>query len=176
MFGVSVIELTPSPLVGEDRGGGPAASAAEESLLFAEQAADAACSTPPPHPPHKGEGLKRLALPAGATMRARRLRKTMTDAERRLWSALRSTLPDQHWRKQVPFGPYIADFCSHGTKLIIEVDGGQHDGARDEARTRFLNGEGYRVIRFWNNEVLGNIDGVLEATAAQLSSPSARAR
>jgi very-short-patch-repair endonuclease len=87
----------------------------------------------------------------------------MTKAERLLWNALRSALPDQHWRKQVPFGPYIADFCSHAAKLIIEADGGQHakPGDRDDARTRFLESEGYRVIRFWNNEVLGNIDGVI---------------
>jgi very-short-patch-repair endonuclease len=100
----------------------------------------------------------------------------MTNAERVLWRALREALPEFHWRKQVPFGPYIVDFCSHGAKLVIEVDGGQHGGPQDEARTRFLNGEGYRVIRFWNNEVLGNIDGVLEAVASELSpSPSGMA-
>ena len=63
----------------------------------------------------------------------------------------------------MPFGPYFADFCSHGLKLIVEVDGGQHAETteRDGARTRFLEAEGYRVIRFWNNDVLGNIDGVI---------------
>ena len=87
----------------------------------------------------------------------------MTDAERILWRALRSAGPECHWRKQVPFGPYFADFCSHGLKLIVEVDGGQHAEMieRDDARTRFLEAEGYRVIRFWNNDVLGNIDGVI---------------
>jgi very-short-patch-repair endonuclease len=123
--------------------------------------------------------LKRLNLPAGATERARRLRKSMTKAERLLWRTLRTALPAYHWRKQVPFGLYIVDFCSHGARLIIEADGGQHamSGERDAARTRFLEAEGYRVIRFWNNEVLSNIDGVLETiAAAPSSSPSLVAR
>jgi very-short-patch-repair endonuclease len=68
----------------------------------------------------------------------------------------------------VPLGPYFADFCSHGARLIFEVDGGQHSQAGDAARTRFLEGEGYRLLRFWNNEVLGNMDGVLAAIAAAL--------
>ena len=94
----------------------------------------------------------------------------MTKAERLLWRALRTALPDSHWRKQVPFGPYCADFCSHGARLIIEVDGGQHAmvGERDAARTRFLQAEGYRVIRFWNNDVLGNADGVIARVAQAL--------
>ena len=101
----------------------------------------------------------------------------MTNAERLLWRALREALPNFHWRKQVPLGPYIADFCSHGAKLIVEVDGGQHAVAigYDEARSRFLNDEGYRVIRFWNNDVLGNIDGVIEAVTQSLPLPRERA-
>ena len=142
-----------SPLVGEV-GGGPAASAAER--LFDQ---------PPPNPPHKGEGFKRLKLPPNATARARRLRRDMTDAERLLWRALREALPGHHWRKQVPLGPYIADFASHSARLIVEVDGGQHNDARDAARYRFLAAEGYRVLRFWNNDVLANPDGVLATIA-----------
>jgi len=97
----------------------------------------------------------------------------MTKPERHLWRALRAALPDYHWRKQVPIGPYIADFCSHGARLIIEVDGGQHAtaGETDAVRTRFLEAEGYRVIRFWNNDVLGNIDGVIETIAESLPLP-----
>ena len=94
----------------------------------------------------------------------------MTDAERALWFALRETLPHAHWRKQVPFGAYTADFCSHGAKLIIEIDGGQHNAGRDAARTRFLESKGYRVLRFWNNEVLQNLDGVLTVIVATLPS------
>ena len=94
----------------------------------------------------------------------------MTDAERLLWRELRSALPQYHWRKQVPLGPYITDFCSHGAKLIIEVDGGQHAlaGDQDAIRTAFLEAEGYRVIRFWNNEVLANVEGVIERIAEVL--------
>ena len=152
--------ILPSPLVGE-AGGGPAASAAEKTPLVASSAR--ADDAPPPNPPHKGEGLRRLSLPAGATARARRLRRDMTDAERMLWRALREALPNYHWRKQVPLGRYIADFCSHGAKLIIELDGGQHavDADNDAARTRFLEAEGFHVLRFWNNDVLGNVEGVI---------------
>ena len=94
----------------------------------------------------------------------------MTVAERHLWRALREVLPGLHWRKQVPFGPYVADFCSHGARLIIEVDGGQHADASqaDARRTIFLESEGYRVLRFWNDDVIGNVDGVLTTIAAAL--------
>ena len=98
--------------------------------------------------------------PAGAVHRARRLRKDMTDAERRLWRILREGFPDWHFRKQVPLRHFIADFASHRAKLVIEVDGGQHNETADAARTVVIQGEGYRVIRFWNNEVLGSPDGV----------------
>ena len=155
-------DQNPSPLVGEVGGGRPA-SAGQKTPLLASSAK--AADAPPPNPPHKGEGLKRLNLPANATARARSFRRTMTDAERVLWRALRSALPDYHWRKQIPFGPYIVDFCSHRAKLVIEVDGGQHaeGGDRDATRTRFLEAEGYRIIRFWNNDVFTNREGVIQA-------------
>ena len=117
--------------------------------------------------------MKRLRLPAGTTDRARSLRRNMTDAERVLWRALRTALPEYHWRKQVPLGPYFADFCSHRARLIIEVDGGQHCDERDSARSEFLNGEGYRVLRFWNDDVVENSDGVLAAIATKLTAPPA---
>ena len=95
----------------------------------------------------------------------------MTEAERVLWRALRSALPGHHWRKQVPLGPYFADFASHSAKLVIEVDGGQHASSvgSDTERTDFLAGEGYRVLRFWNNDVLSNTDGVLERVAEEIA-------
>jgi very-short-patch-repair endonuclease len=117
--------------------------------------------------------MKRDSLPTNAIPRARSMRRNATTAESVLWYALREALPQAKFRRQVPIGRYIADFASHRAKLIIEVDGGQH-GERieqDAKRTRFLEGEGFRVIRFWNNDVLTNCDGVLEQIAAALPSP-----
>ena len=115
--------------------------------------------------------MKRHSLRPGTVARARRLRRDATDAESVLWYALRDKLPAARFRRQVPFGPYFADFASHGARLIVEVDGGQHGPERDAARTDFLRGEGYRVIRFWNNDVLQNLDGVLQMIATALPSP-----
>jgi very-short-patch-repair endonuclease len=106
--------------------------------------------------------------PAGAVDRARRLRKDMTDAERRLWRILRESFGEWHFRKQVPLRHFIADFASHRAKLVIEVDGGQHSEESDGARTRVIHDEGYRVLRFWNNEVLGNAEGVWVAIDSAL--------
>jgi very-short-patch-repair endonuclease len=96
---------------------------------------------------------------------ARRLRKDATDAERKLWSALRhQQLNGFKFRRQVPIGDLVADFACLSARLIIEVDGGQHDAERgkDAARTAWLNTRGYCVIRFWNNDVLENLDGVVQ--------------
>ena len=88
----------------------------------------------------------------------------MTEAEHLLWSRLRARqFAGQKFRKQVPIGPYVVDFFCWKAGLIVEVDGGQHDESVDGLRTRDLTKRGYRVVRFWNNDVLGNIDGVLEA-------------
>jgi very-short-patch-repair endonuclease len=106
--------------------------------------------------------------PKGAVRRARRLRREMTDAERALWRMLREHFADWHFRRQVPIRHFIADFASHRAKLIIEIDGGQHSAEVDAGRTRILEQEGYRVLRFWNNEVLGNPDGVWIAVDAAL--------
>lgn len=110
-------------------------------------------------------------LAPATVARARRLRRDMTPAERKLWRLLRGTFPEAHFRHQVPLGPYHADFASHGARLVIELDGGRHNPQRDAARTRFLRGEGYCVLRFWNNEVMENLDGVLTVIAATLPSP-----
>jgi very-short-patch-repair endonuclease len=99
--------------------------------------------------------------PSNALDRARSLRRDMTEAEMKLWALLRE-IEGFKFRRQVPIGPYIVDFVCHQAKLIIEADGGQHDleSGREVSRTEFLEGEGYRVLRFWNNEVLSNLDGV----------------
>ena len=163
------VDIEASPLVGEV-GGGPAASAADMNLSVASSSASADENAPPPNPPHKGEGLRRLSLAPDAIQQARSLRRHMTKPERVLWRALREALPDHHWRKQVPLGSYFADFASHSAKLIIEVDGGQHATATHDAeRTRFLEAQGFRVLRFWNNDVVSNTDGVIEVVAAELN-------
>ena len=115
--------------------------------------------------------MKRHSLPPGTVARPRRLRRDATYAEAVLWYALRDRLPAARFRRQVAFGPYFADFAAHGARLIVEVDGGQHSPERDSARTAFLQGEGYRVLRFWNNDVLRNLDGVLQMIAAACPSP-----
>jgi very-short-patch-repair endonuclease len=89
-----------------------------------------------------------------------------TEAERKLWWHLRHRLlaPGTHFRRQVRIGRFVADFACHATRIVVEVDGGQHGtaSAADEARTKVLEANGYRVLRYWNNDVLTNIDGVLE--------------
>ena len=107
--------------------------------------------------------------PAGTTARACQLRFNMTEAERDLWHLLREAFPEWRWRRQVPMLHYICDFACHRARLVIEVDGGQHGDASDAARTRAIETQGYRVVRFWNNEVLGNIEGVHHTLTQLLS-------
>ena len=100
-----------------------------------------------------------------AIRNARALRSNMTDAEVRLWQALRMRqLKEARFRRQHAIGSYIVDFCAPRKKLIIEIDGGQHaeQVVYDTKRTAFLEQRGYRVLRFWNHEVLGDLDAVLE--------------
>ena len=107
--------------------------------------------------------------------RAQTLRRDMTDAERKLWTILRDGSIDGFaFRRQVPIGPFIADFVCQKAKLIVEVDGGQHglDSVREVARTEFLEREGYQVLRFWNNEVLSNLEGVHMVISAALGGSS----
>jgi very-short-patch-repair endonuclease len=103
--------------------------------------------------------------------RARTLRHDATEAEKKLWQQLRQPpFKDHHFRRQATIGPYFADFASHQLRLIIEVDGGQHSlSASDATRTRYLEANGYRVLRFWNNEVCENISGVLAAIDAAVN-------
>ena len=113
--------------------------------------------------------MKRLALRPDAILRARTLRRDMTPQERKLWRALKENFPNAHFRKQVPMGLYTADFAWHTAKLVIEVDGGQHgtDAGRshDTVRTRYIEAQGYRVIRFWNTDIDHNLEGVLAIIA-----------
>ncbi|MCX7607658.1 MAG: endonuclease domain-containing protein [Anaerolineales bacterium] len=105
--------------------------------------------------------------------KARQLRKALTPAERKLWAVLRGDKLGVNFRRQHAIGPYIADFCCVKKKLIIELDGGQHLKQReyDEERTRVLKSLGYRVIRFWNDEVMKDIEGVIHAIRLALAEP-----
>ena len=101
---------------------------------------------------------------------ARHLRRGQTDAELALWLCLRARrLNGLRFRRQFPIGAFIADFCCKERHLVIELDGGQHSEGNAEARDKFRSRQieecGYRILRFWNNEVLTNMDGVLQAIA-----------
>jgi very-short-patch-repair endonuclease len=105
------------------------------------------------------------------------MRGAPTDAELRLWRLLRDRrLSGFKFRRQVPLGPYIVDFLCVGAKLIVEADGSQHaESVRDNIRDAYLANQGWKVLRFWNNEVLQNREGVLEtiyAHAKPSSGPS----
>jgi very-short-patch-repair endonuclease len=102
--------------------------------------------------------------------RARQLRRDATTVERRLWSQLCNRQLEGHkFVRQYPIGPFFADFACREAKLVIELDGGQHaDSATDAGRTAYLKAQGYRVLRFWNNDVWENIDGVVDTILAVL--------
>jgi very-short-patch-repair endonuclease len=102
---------------------------------------------------------------------ARKLRRGQTEAEQKLWARLRRhQMKGLQFRRQYPIGPFIADFVCLETKLIIEVDGSQHADQtdRDESRSEFLRDAGYKVLRFWNYEVIGEIDLVVQRIADAL--------
>jgi very-short-patch-repair endonuclease len=93
---------------------------------------------------------------------AAQLRRHSTDAKRLLWSRLRGRRLGWKFRVQHTIGPFLADFACLERKLIVEADGGQHDPASDRARTANLRRRGFRIVRFWNHDILQNIDGVVE--------------
>ncbi|SDU07575.1 endonuclease domain-containing protein [Halopseudomonas salegens] len=99
---------------------------------------------------------------------AKQLRRQMTDAERVLWYHLRShRLAGQKFRRQQPLGKYVVDFVHFGARVIVEADGGQHnESPHDVARDEWLQAQGFRVLRFWNNEILLNTQQVLEVIYA----------
>ena len=101
---------------------------------------------------------------------ARRLRRDLTQAELRLWNRVRSRAIDGHKIvRQEPLGRYVVDFLCREKRLVIELDGGQHEGnARDRVRDLLLREHNYRILRFWNNDVMNNMDGVLETIAGAL--------
>jgi len=106
--------------------------------------------------------------------RARELRRFSTEAEKRLWQALRARrLAGAKFRRQVWLSGYVADFYCPEARLVVEADGGQHDQQRDydARRSQALEQEGFRVIRFWNNDVIDNLDGVLAAISRALTLP-----
>lgn len=105
---------------------------------------------------------------------ARYLRRHMTESENRLWRHLRAhRLDGQKFRRQQPIGPYVVDFVHFGARLIVEADGGQHNHApHDERRDDWLCKQGFRVLRFWNHEIMGNLEGVLATILEAVTSPS----
>lgn len=109
--------------------------------------------------------------------RARTLRRAMTDAEQVRWARLRDRqLAGAKFRRQFPIGPYVADFACQDSALVVELDGGQHTPEGDADRTAAIEVLGFRVIRFWNDEVLRNTAGVLEVIAAALSARRPRGK
>lgn len=109
--------------------------------------------------------------PIGTVPRARQLRREAPEPERRLLRALREAFPTRKWRHQAPVGPFFADILCFSEALVIEVDGDTHAEAmkRDAARTAVIADEGLRVIRFSNDDVMRNLDGVLVAVSSALA-------
>jgi very-short-patch-repair endonuclease len=112
-----------------------------------------------------------------AHQRARHLRKNATTPERVLWAALRNLMPaGLHFRRQAPIGDYVVDFVCHSARLVVEVDGSQHGTeqglSNDAMRSAFLESRGYRVLRFWNVDVIHNSKGIAEAIHAAARTPT----
>jgi very-short-patch-repair endonuclease len=125
--------------------------------------------------PLAGEGVSRRLTGEGfAKSQVKRLRYNMTDAEEKLWQNLRARRFEGHkFRRQVAIGRYIVDFVCFERRLIVEVDGSQHDdSAHDRVRDRWLRQQGFEMVRVWNVDVLKNMDGVLLAISHALAQPS----
>ncbi|MGC1887050.1 MAG: DUF559 domain-containing protein, partial [Stellaceae bacterium] len=157
-----------------DRDPGAIACDLENGFVSDEMAAGAAAGSPPPQ---AGEGRVGVMRPNRADMRggspikkhARELRRNMTDAERVLWKGIRKCALGWRFRRQFPIPPYIVDFACVEGCLIVEADGGQHGRPGDhELRDSELQRQGWRVLRFWNNEILANRQGVLRTIAETL--------
>jgi very-short-patch-repair endonuclease len=101
---------------------------------------------------------------------ARKLRNNLTDAEKRLWYNIRMKNLGVKFRRQVLIDKYIVDFACFDPRIVIEIDGGQHaDSEPDKVRDQWLETQGFSVLRFWNNEVMENLDGVLEKISVTIS-------
>ena len=164
----------PSPFQGEEEG-------SEGRAMSVPPSARPSSSSPCKGEDRWGSAASRFSRTPEATARARSLRRAATRAEKKLWYVLqRGQMSGLSFRRQHPLGGYVMDFYCPAIRLAIEVDGGQHNGAlgraRDERRSKWLQGKGVTVLRFWNNDVLGNIEGVweeIERTVARLSSADA---
>ena len=167
---------TPSPLAGEGAARTRSVRAVGEGPSGAVAFSDVGSRGPSPghslrsrpSSPARGEGNG--SVNAEIRKRARALRARMTDAERKLWFALCDRrFAGFKFRRQVPIDRFIADFVCFEARLIIKVDGGQHAGSlQDRWRDRWFAANGFRVVRFWNNEVLSNLEGVLTVLSAEL--------
>lgn len=167
----------PSPLAGEGAERHAATLAASQASLRREAGEGAFARNPSPgrslrsRPPSpaRGEGFESSAREV-ATSRARTLRANMTDAERKLWYAFRDRrFASFKFRRQVPIGPFIADFICYDARVVIEVDGSQHaDSSSDARRDRWFAANDFLVLRFWNNDVLKNREGVLTSVLETL--------
>ena len=171
----SLSRPSPYPLPGGERGSeGPRPSPSFPStypLPMGERDSDGPRVTDALSP-MGGEGGVRGQVREHLRRYARRLRRDQTDAERKVWSRLRDRrLCGARFRRQHPIGPFIAEFCRTESRLVIELDGGQHASQKrsDAERTAFLEGQGYRVLRFWDNDVLTNTEGVLHRIVEALS-------
>ncbi len=139
--------------------------------------------TPTSSPPAGEEGARRAAVGRRGGRHdllplAKRIRGESTEAEAKLWSMLRGQrLGGMKFKRQEQLGDYIVDFVCFGARLIVEADGGQHaESLSDAVRDAWLRGQGFQVLRFWNNDILGNADGVarviLDAAQGPLPNPS----
>lgn len=120
--------------------------------------------------------MRRKLTPDWQRSHAKRLRREMTPAERHLWKHIRAhRLGGLSFRRQVPMGPYIADFVCHRARLVVEVDGGQHaNREQDRSRDAWFRAQGYEVLRFWNHDVLERTDAVLQRILEHASLTSER--
>jgi very-short-patch-repair endonuclease len=167
--------VNPSPFAGEGAERTRCVSEAGEGAGARNPSSGRSLRSRPPSPA-RGEGRNNGSVPKAirrgkSVLRARGLRSRMTDAERKLWFLLRDRrLGQTKFRRQVPIGPYIVDFLCFESRLAIEFDGGQHaEPIPDKKRDRWFAANGFRILRFWNNDVLSNPEGVYATIAAALS-------